>query len=130
MAVTGLAGVLIHTSAERFDALRGFYVDLLGLTPRSDRPGFVNFEWGPVRLTLHTHSKVDGTAEDARRVMINLATDDIETDVERLRAAGTPVLRPPERETWGGRVATVADPDGNLVQLLELDGNTGRAGRR
>lgn len=123
MADLRLAGVLIHTSADRFAALRAFYVEQLGLTPRSDREGFTNFEWGPVRLTLHVHSDVAGDAAEPRRVMINLASSDIEGDVARLAASGTPVLRPPQREAWGGRVATLVDPDGNLVQLLELPGS-------
>jgi uncharacterized glyoxalase superfamily protein PhnB len=28
--------------------------------------------------------------------------------------------RPPEREDWGGHVATLLDPDGNVVQLFQL----------
>ena len=31
-----------------------------------------------------------------------------------------PVHRPPERESWGGLVATLRDPDGNFVQLLQM----------
>jgi predicted enzyme related to lactoylglutathione lyase len=54
--------------------------------------------------------------------MVNLATDDIDRMHERLVATGAPVVRPPEPESWGGRVATYADPDGNLIQLLALPG--------
>ena len=28
--------------------------------------------------------------------------------------------RAPEREEWGGWVATFADPDGNVLQLMQL----------
>jgi len=27
---------------------------------------------------------------------------------------------PPEREHWGGWIATLQDPDGNILQLLQL----------
>ncbi|MEO1064470.1 MAG: VOC family protein [Actinomycetota bacterium] len=119
-SVTGLAGVLIWTEADRFDALRAFYVDVLGLTPRSDRDGFVNFEWGGQRLTIHLHDGVSGPTTEPHRIMINLAVDGIEELVERARSTGVPVLRPPERESWGGIVASLSDPDGSTVQLFEL----------
>ena len=39
---------------------------------------------------------------------------------ERLRRGGVVFTRPPEREDWGGQVATFADPDGNVLQLMQL----------
>jgi catechol 2,3-dioxygenase-like lactoylglutathione lyase family enzyme len=124
--IEGLGGVIVWTSAERFPAMRRFYVETLGLTPRSDRAGFVNFSWGTppvdVRLTVSVHDQVHGTARDPLRVMLNLAVRDIEAVAARLRAAGVTFERPPEREAWGGAVATMRDPDGNVVQLLEPAG--------
>jgi catechol 2,3-dioxygenase-like lactoylglutathione lyase family enzyme len=123
-AITGLAGVILWTSAERFHALRAFYVDTLGLEPRSDREQFVSFDWGAgdaraPRLTVTVHSAVRGLAKEPLRVMVNIEVGDIEAVHARLRALGVPFLRQPEREHFGGRVATLKDPDGNLLQLLE-----------
>lgn len=119
-AVTGLAGVLIWTEAARFDAMRAFYVDVLGLTPRNDRDGFVNFEWGEQRLTIHLHDAVAGPTTEPHRIMVNLAVDGIHDLVDRAASAGVEVLRTPEREAWGGIVASLVDPDGTTVQLFEL----------
>ena len=118
--VTGLAGVLVWTEESRFAALRSFYVDVLGLTPRSDRPGFVNFEWGAQRLTVHVHDEVHGPTREPHRIMVNLAVDDIHELVARADRRGVTVLRRPERESWGGIVASLVDPDGTTVQLFEL----------
>jgi predicted enzyme related to lactoylglutathione lyase len=128
--ITGVAGVLIWTTPERFEALRRFYVDVLGLAPRTDRPGFANFEWPDesARLTLSIHKQLDGKARDPLRVMVNLAVDGIDGAHRRLTEAGVPCLRPPSPEPWGGRVATYTDPDGNVVQLLELAVSTDAAG--
>lgn len=115
-----LAGILIHTSAGRFPEMRSFYVETLGLIPRSDRPGFVNFEFGDQRLTIALHDDVSGTTREPNRVMVNLATDTIEASYQRALDAGAPAIRPPSAEPWGGRVATTADPDGNRVQFLEF----------
>ena len=117
-AISGLAGVLIWTSPERFPALRAFYVEILGLSPRSDRPGFVNFEVGESRLTLGIHDQVKEASRDPFRIMINLAVDDIEGLHERIVAAGVSCLREPSPEPWGGLVATYSDPDQNTVQLM------------
>ena len=118
--ITGLAGVIIYTTADRFASMRAFYVDALALTPRSDRPGFVNFELSDQRLTVTVHSEIAGPSTDPLHVMVNLATDDVVADYATAVARGAQGLRNPERESWGGRVATLADPDGNIVQLLEL----------
>jgi hypothetical protein len=52
MAPLRLAGVMIWTTADRYESMRYFYVETLGLRPRSDRERFVNFEWDSVRLTI------------------------------------------------------------------------------
>ncbi|MGH8926029.1 MAG: hypothetical protein ACRDWA_15550, partial [Acidimicrobiia bacterium] len=55
-----MVGVIIHTSGARFGEMRRFYAEILGLRPRSDRVGFINFEWNEFRLTLHLHDRVRG----------------------------------------------------------------------
>jgi predicted enzyme related to lactoylglutathione lyase len=100
--------------------MAGFYRDVLGLTPRSDRPGFINFEWGGIRLTISTHSEVDGVATDPLRVMVNLEVTDITATASRLAAAGVSFSREPSEEPWGGWIATFDDPDGNTIQLMQL----------
>ncbi|HSE96611.1 MAG TPA: VOC family protein, partial [Methylomirabilota bacterium] len=118
--IQGLAGVLIWTEAARFRTLARFYRDTLGLVPRTVKPDFVSFDWAGVRLSISIHDAVRGPSRDPLRVMVNLAVDDIETAHRRLVAAGVVFTRPPEREAWGGRVATFADPDGNTLQLMQL----------
>jgi catechol 2,3-dioxygenase-like lactoylglutathione lyase family enzyme len=118
--LTGLAGVLIYTG--NFPPMLTFYRDTLGLTPRGTKPGFVNFEWGDVRLTVTEHSQVSGTSKstDSLRIMVNFTVEDIQAVVARLKAAGVAFSREPEQESWGGWIATFNDPDGNTLQLFEL----------
>ncbi|HKZ19962.1 MAG TPA: VOC family protein [Acidimicrobiia bacterium] len=115
-----LVGVLIHTSEAGFPEMRRFYGEILGLKPRSEREGFINFEWGRLRLTLHLHDRVRGTAADPNRVLLNFEVDDLTTWHGQLEAAGTPCVRTPTAEPWGGEVATYSDPDGNLIQLIQF----------
>lgn len=114
-----LAGVLVYTSADRFPAMLEFYRDMLGLEPRSQREHFVNFAWGDLRLTVTVHSELREANRDPLHLMLNFAVDDIDGVHGRLVARGVAFARPPQREHFGGYIATLADPDGNVVQLLQ-----------
>jgi predicted enzyme related to lactoylglutathione lyase len=52
--------------------------------------------------------------------MPHLGVDDIHSEADRLGEAGVEFIRQPEQESWGGWVATFRDPDGNILQLLQL----------
>ena len=119
-SIDGLAGVLISTSADRFPAMARFYRETLGLAPRSDKADLINFDWHGVRLSVGVHDRVGGTSRDPMRVMVNLTVTDIGAVHDRLVRAGVVFTRSPAREDWGGWVATFADPDGNVLQLMQL----------
>lgn len=119
-----LAGLVLWTSADRFSALRDFYVGLLGLQPHTERENHINFDWQGTRLTIGVHEDVTGTNPQPLRIMINLESSDIAGDHDRLTSSGVRCLRPPSDEPWGGRVATYLDPDENVIQLLELPNST------
>jgi predicted enzyme related to lactoylglutathione lyase len=119
-SITGLAGVLVWTEQERFGDMARFYRDTLGLTPRSSKGDFINFDWAGVRLSVGVHDRVRGASRDPLRVMIHLTVDDIRAVHMRLARAGVVFTREPEREDWGGWVATFTDPDGNTLQLMQL----------
>ena len=115
--IKGIAGVIIWTAnAER---LARFYRDILDMEPVSQRDGFMAFQFGDLRLTITNHSEVKGDAKDPLRIMVNLAVDDIHSAYQRLLGKGVEFLREPEKEHWGGYVATFKDPDGNVLQLLQ-----------
>lgn len=123
-ALGPINGVLLWTSAERYEPLAAFYRDVLRLPMRTDRPGHLAFEWPDgMRLTLGVHTLVDGPARDPHRIMLNLAAPDIVAVAATLRARGVVFVREPSPEPWGGWIATFADPDGNLVQLLQPAGS-------
>jgi predicted enzyme related to lactoylglutathione lyase len=121
--IQGLAGVLIWTEAGRFEEMARFYRDRLGLTPRTTKPDFINFDWAGVRLSVSVHDRVRGPSADPLRIMVNLAVSDITAAYRRLSAAGVVFTRAPEREEWGGQVATFLDPDGNILQLIQPPGS-------
>ena len=54
-----------------------------------------------------------------RPVQIVLWTDDLDADYVRLTAEGAPSLSPPHDYASNLRLAWVADPDGNPIQLAQ-----------
>ena len=101
------------------DALAQFYGDVLGLErmPQFRDPVYAA-AGGYIRIL--DHSEVSGPTQEPARMQINLFVDDVAAEFARIAEHGAPVLRAPSRERWGGLVATLCDPDGNYVQLLEL----------
>jgi predicted enzyme related to lactoylglutathione lyase len=114
------AGVIYWT--DNLQQMIDFYRDTLELPVHSIHVDFAAFEVGGVRLSVGLHSEIHGPARDSLRVMVNLGVEDIHTTHQRLAARGVEFIRPPEREQWGGWVATFRDPDGNLLQLLQICG--------
>ena len=116
--VKGIAGVIIWTA--NVERLAGFYLGVLEMEPVSQRDGFIAFQFGEARLSISAHSQIDnGGAKDPLRIMVNFAVDDIHASYQRLRGKGVEFIREPEKEHWGGYVATFKDPDGNVLQLLQ-----------
>ncbi len=115
--IQGIIGVMLFT--DNVDRLAAFYRDVVGMKPRSSRPGRMSFGTDEVRININLHDQVHGAAKDPNRIILNLGTDDINADHERLKAKGVEFVRPPEKEGWGGYTATFKDVDGNLVNIMQ-----------
>ena len=118
--IKGLSGATIWS--EDLNKLLPFYEKVLGLPIRIQVPGFVVF--GPAggpSLALGTHSEVRGRNTDPARHMVGLASDDVTADWTRLKAAGVEFIEEPT--IYGQlKIATLKDPEGNLIQLLQPTG--------
>ena len=116
--IKGLAGATVWS--ENLNRLLPFYRDVLGLTVGTESPGFVLFgKPGAPALGLGTHSEVRGRNADAARHMVGLVSDDVDVDWKRLKDAGVEFIENPT-DYGDVRIATLKDPDGNLVQLLQF----------
>jgi predicted enzyme related to lactoylglutathione lyase len=76
------------------------------------------FEFGPVQLFIEEHSEVSGPTKEPARIVVNLNVDDCR-DIERhLEGMGATWVRKVEQMPFG-LIGTVADPDGNYVQIIQ-----------
>ena len=115
--IKGLRGASIWS--ENVNNLLPFYRDVLGLKVGLQIDGFVVLgDLGTPALALGTHSEVRGRNMDPARHMVGLSTDDVDGDCKRLKAAGVEFVENPT--DYGTlRIATLKDPEGNLLQLLQ-----------
>jgi catechol 2,3-dioxygenase-like lactoylglutathione lyase family enzyme len=106
-----------------------FYTIHLGFTVRSSAgPAFADVVRGPLRLLLSGQASSGARATPADtattgRNRIHLIVDDLDAEIDRLRAARlsfrSDVVAGP-----GGRQILIADPAGNLVELFEPAGQS------
>ncbi len=102
------------------DRARHFYVDLLGFDLVADTPMGPDRRWvqvappgGGTSITLVTWF---GTMPAGSAKGTVLETDDLEGDVEALRARGVAIEGDIQEMPWG-RFVTFDDPDGNGIVL-------------
>jgi predicted enzyme related to lactoylglutathione lyase len=118
--ISGLGGVSIWSSD--LNNLLPFYRDTLGLSVILESERFVLLgQPNAPALGLGSHSEVSGQANDPNRIMVGLNTDDIRGDAERLKKAGVEFVEEPNQQD-GLMLATLRDPEGNLVQLFQFQG--------
>jgi predicted enzyme related to lactoylglutathione lyase len=126
--ITGVAGVAIWSEDSK--KLMPFYRDVLGLPEvhmegedpeESANAGYFSFgqQDGPW-LGLGTHSEVKGRASDPYRHMVGLRTTDVHADVARLKGLGVEFIEDPKDYGGGFWIATLKDPEGNVVQLFQF----------
>ena len=96
-------------------AAKAMYSALLGVPPQTDGPSYVGFEAAGQQIGLVP----GGGGQDMTSPVAYWHVPDIEAKLAEVTAAGATV-KEPVRDVGGGRlVATVADPDGNVLGLLQ-----------
>lgn len=111
--------------SEDLHNLLPFYRDVLGLKVINESEGFVVFGEDYLEgatLGLGTHSEVHGRNADPARHMVGLESDDLTADWQRLKAAGVEFIEDPTDYGGDMSIATLKDPEGNLVQLWQYRG--------
>jgi catechol 2,3-dioxygenase-like lactoylglutathione lyase family enzyme len=120
--IKGLSGATIWS--QDLSTLLPFYRDVLGLPVGIETPGFVLLgKPGTPALALGTHSEVRGRNADPARHMVGLETDDVTADWKRLKAAGVEFVEDP-KDYGDVTLATLKDPEGNLIQLVQFARST------
>ncbi len=117
--VTGVGGIFVKSANPK--ALADWYRDVLGISVES---------WGGAMLRYdapgHPHVLVwnafpeatDQMAPSKREFMLNLAVDNLDALVARLKLKGVAILKRDDTNDHG-KFAWIVDPDGTKIELWE-----------
>jgi len=115
-----IGGVLIHSEDPK--ALRDWYAKAFRATPDEQgeigEDGFAIQAGDDQYFLFFSHDQISGSAKEPARVIVNIQVDDAGAVASQLDSLGARWIRPFE-DGGPGRIGTVADPDGNYVQLLQ-----------
>ncbi len=112
---TSLDTVIIHTSD--LEGLSEFYEKALDIGQFNEYPDHRGCQVGPVYLgfdRLKTHEP-----NSHPRTSLWFSVKDIQATYKKLMGMGARPISPPSRKTWGGFIASVQDPDGNVLGLSQ-----------
>ena len=101
-----------------------WYRDVIGLPFRFEGDGYAEFATEGCKFALYHRDKLPellgraaiagGPGGEAAFVV-----DDVDAEMERVRAAGAEILSGPVDRPWGHRTVHVLDPDGFVVELAQ-----------
>ena len=109
----------ILIGSEDPDRLVEYYTKVLGAPAMSDG-GYTGWQIGTGFVSVGAHSEVKGRSVHPGRIIWNIETTQVREEYDRMVAAGAIVVAEP----YGfegfpdALIATLADPDGNLFQLM------------
>ena len=96
-----------------------FYQNILGLQKKYEFNDYAGFDCGGVELGLKTWGELEKPRKG--EPVINFLVDNVNEAHKILQNNGVKIIEGPKETLWGGRILLIADPDGNLLQLTEID---------
>ncbi|MFQ6103172.1 MAG: VOC family protein [Candidatus Glassbacteria bacterium] len=97
-----------------------FYNEILGLPIVASDNDWVTFEIDDQTLTLQKCTKdLSAPLHGPRNVQFALQVEDLDSFYITLETKGVPFFLEPTEQSWGGKLAQLLDPDGNILQLIE-----------
>ena len=108
-----------------------FYRDALGFeftTPT--KPDGAEGRSGRLRIGLYDRSwlpRLLGEAADhpisGHPFLLSMTVPNLEASYQRLQQLEVTILQPPQSMDWGQRILFLADPDGNLLEIVQAAGS-------
>ncbi|MGL5009822.1 MAG: VOC family protein [Paracoccaceae bacterium] len=114
--VSRISGVRIFSADA--SGSRQFYERVLGLKLTLDLGETLVFRVGETDLLVETEKEEPELI--GRFIGVSLEVEDVDAAWGELSHASGVGVGAPETQSWGGRMAHVADPDGNILTLLQM----------
>ncbi|MDI6690392.1 MAG: VOC family protein [Candidatus Bathyarchaeota archaeon] len=97
-----------------------FYEKTLGLEKKYEYSSYVGFECGGVEIGL-IPKLARGQKVSPLSPSVEFLVDDVEKVCGELQRKGVKFMKELHDEPWGGRQATFTDPDGNILEIAQID---------
>ena len=94
-----------------------FYEKILGLTKKYEYSSYAGFECGGVEIGLIPKDRVE---TGSTTPTVEFIVDNVDRFYEMLKKKNVDVIEPPHEEQWGGRQASFKDPDGNVLEVVQI----------
>ncbi len=108
----------------RAEQLAEFYRDVIGVELEAEDHGGLETHWaaelGDIQFAIHPDTNFPGTPAGPAPVRMSFIVFDLDTVLSRLEDHGVESLYPLKDDGFG-RTITLRDPDGNFVELTELN---------
>jgi catechol 2,3-dioxygenase-like lactoylglutathione lyase family enzyme len=97
-----------------------FYGETLGLEKKYEYSSYVGFECGGVEIGLIPKLR-EGEHVPPNSPSVEFLVDDVEKFYSELKRKNVKFVKELHDEPWGGRQATFTDPDGNILEIVQID---------
>ncbi|MEA2089450.1 MAG: VOC family protein [Thermoproteota archaeon] len=95
-----------------------FYEETLGLNKKYEYSNYAGFDCGGVEIGLIPKEKV---AHGENIPSVEFLVDNVDTTYQALNKKGVKFLNEPHNKPWGGREARFIDPDGNVLEIMQIN---------
>lgn len=96
-----------------------FYEKILGFQKKYEFKDYAGFDCGGIEIGIRTW----GGLEKPRKgePCLDFLVDNVDESYNTLKEKGVHFTEGPTDAPWGGRFAVFTDPDGNTLQLTQID---------
>jgi len=102
------------------DRASRFYEETLGLEKKYEYSSYVGFECGGVEIGL-IPKPTEGQKTCQSSTSVEFLVDDVGKFCSELKAKGVRFVEELHEEPWGGKQASFTDPDGNTLQIVQIN---------
>jgi catechol 2,3-dioxygenase-like lactoylglutathione lyase family enzyme len=97
-----------------------FYEKTLSLEKKYEYSSYVGFECGGIEIGLIPKLE-KGQKISPLSPSLEFLVDDVEETYKTLKRKGVKFIKELQDEPWGGRQATFTDPDGNILEIAQIN---------
>ena len=114
--IKGIWSITLYVSD--LERAKNFYEQILGLSKKYEYSSYVGFQCGGIEIGLIPKENLR-----IRKVGVSIQffVDGVDEVYGKLKAKGVEFMVEPHDEPWGGREAKFYDPDGNVLELTQIN---------